>query len=898
MESFDAIIQGLGFTTLLDRTLPQRNARFAPVPESVDSALAALVHQRYPGGLFTHQAESIDRVLLGENVVIATATASGKSLAFAIPALQRVLEDRKARCLFLYPTKALASDQLRTLTTWAADAGLGDVVRRLDGDIQGDARDEVLQNGRVILTNADLVHQTMLRRNNDPQWARIFDHLALVVLDESHVYRGAFGSNMAYVVRRLRQVARNHGSTPQFLAASATSLDPADHLAALTGVPFVCVGGDSDGSAQAERRFVLVASDPDAESGDTNTGLLAALLAGGHRFIAFAQTRKTTELLMAELNDRYPELAQSVLPYRAGYEAADRQAIERALNEGSLQGVISTSALELGVDIANMDTCVMFGLPPSNMAFWQRAGRVGREPGRVGNVLVLPGSTAFDYYYQAHPGELLERPLERLVVQLDNRQVVLGHFACARAERPKGAKYSADLLDADIFGEDFVEFARIIDGMDLDDPVLFSPEPHTDVGIRGIADPSFDILWLDPRMPYDLAMQSSRESRLGTLSLSQLLREAYPRAIYWHMGRPYRVTRVHYRDHNVLVDKMSQTRHRTTPVGEINVTPKQTPAANIFRKSEFIHGVECWHTMMSVRTAVRGFREREDGHWVDNQIYAQPLTNRIVTEGVWLLLPEEFGQRTAEGLNAAANALANAYTVLKPCEPTDIAAMAVRRSSADGSSRIYLYDNVAGGLAITQDAYDRLPELIGAAIDLIERCPVCVAEGSDEGCPACVQPSQSYGSDDVSRSQGLDVLQRLAEVVGQGAVVHPVVTETFKRRAAGMLSSVSVEALQEEITAAAGSLARRYFPVGTLLRTITGFEGRVVETCLEGRDRRYILEDERGYPKQFIDTSINLELVEGEVQKECLGCGATGLDWDEDPCPNCGASITMAAMRS
>ncbi len=892
IESLDSVLEQTGLTPILDRTLPERPACLAPIPDLVAPQLAALISNRYPDGLFTHQAEAIGQVLGGHNVVIATATASGKSLAFAIPALQKVLEDPSARCLFLYPTKALASDQLKTLKTWTDDAGMGDLVRRIDGDVQGDARDEALRNGRIILTNADLVHQTMLRRNNDSQWSRIFDHLALVVLDESHVYRGAFGSNMAYVLRRLRQVARNHGTTPQFLAASATSLDPAEHLQNLTGLPFVCVGGDSDGSAQAERRFVM-AVPPAEPDPDLNTNVIAALLEAGHRFIAFAHTRKATELLMAELNERHPELAAGVLPYRAGYEASDRQDIERALNDGSLQGVISTSALELGVDIANMDTCVMFGLPPSTMAFWQRAGRVGREAGRTGHVLVIPGSTSLDYYYQSHPAELLERPLERLVVQLDNRQVVIGHFACARAERPKGAKFSADILDADIFGEGFVEFARIIDDVDLDDPVLLSPEPHFDVGIRGIADPSYDILNLPPGMPYDIALKAARDSRLGTISFSQILREAYPSAIYWHMGRPYRVKRVKIHDQEVLVEKMKETNRRTNPIGEVRVTPRQSPAVNIFRRSVFDGGVECWHTMMSVRMAVRGYREREGDRWVDNQMYPQPLTRRILTEGVWLQLDEDFGSRSPEGLSGAANAIANAYTVLKPCEPTDIAAAAVMRSS-DGTSRIYVYDAVAGGLAITQDLYDRLGEVLDEAIDLVENCPVCVAEDSDEGCPACVQLTGSYGSDGVSRSATLEVLRRLQDVTC-GMPVQASVTDTFKRRAAGMLSSVSAEALEQEVVSAQGSMGRRYFPVGSVVRTITGFEGSVVETFLAGRDRAYWLKAENGKEQQFKDTGANLSLVEGDVQKECLACGTDALDWDEDPCPNCGAGLRMAA---
>lgn len=892
-ESLDWVLRRAGLTPVLDRTLPERRACFSEVPETVMPRLAALIRERYPSGLYMHQAQAIDHVLRGENVVVATPTASGKSLVFAIPALQRALEDPNARCLFLYPTKALANDQLKTLKTWAADAGLGDVIRRIDGDIQGDARDEALRNGRIFLTNADLVHQTMLRRNNDSLWSRVFDHLTLVVLDESHVYRGVFGSNMAYVLRRLRQVARNHGSAPQFLAASATSLDPAEHLTNLTGLPFVLVGAESDGSAQAERRFVMATAEPAELDPDTNIRLIVALLEASHRFIAFANTRKATELLIAELNERRPELATSVLPYRAGYEASDRQEIERALGDGSLQGVVSTSALELGVDIPNMDTCVMFGLPPSTVAFWQRAGRVGREPGRTGHVIVIPGSTSLDYYYQAHPNELLNRPLERLVVQLDNRTVAIGHFACARAERPKSARSSTDFLDADIFGQDFVQLARIIDDVDLDDPVLLSPEPHFDVGIRGIGDPSYDILNLLPGLPYDIALRTARERRLGTISHSQILREAYPGAIYWHMGRPYRVKRVRTHDQEVLVESMKDTNRRTNPIGDVRVTPRQTPAFNIFRRAVFDDGVECWHTMMSVRISVRGYREREGDRWVDNQTYPQPLTRRILTEGVWLQLDDRFGPRAPDGLTGAANAIANAYTVLKPCEPTDIAASAVMKS-ADGSSRIYIYDAVAGGLAITQDLYDHLSEVLRAATDLVESCPVCGSDDSDAGCPACVQLTGSYAHEEVSRQAALDVLRRLLAITARKPV-QTSTTETFKRRAAGMLTSVSAEALQQEIVSAQSSMARRYFPPGSVVRTITGFEGVVTETFLVGRDRAYWLKSDNGNEQQFKDTGVNLRLAEGDVMKECLACGLEALDWDEDSCPNCGAGLRLSA---
>lgn len=881
-----SVVESMGFEVLVRQELAGREPAYFELPQGLGGELVDHVRKQYPGGLYGHQAAVIRAALEGRDVAISTATASGKSLSFALPAMQALLDNPRAVCLLLYPTKALASDQLEPLKRLCSAAGLDDVVFRFDGDIQGDDRDRALANGRLFLTNADMLHMTLLRRNNDASYARLWSNLRVVVLDECHVYRGAFGANMAYVLRRMEQVCLNHGSEPQFLAASATSSDPAAHLRSLTGRDFEVVGESENTSGQAERLFMLAKPAEGMGLSDGALVLMKAMVESGRRFVVFAETRKATENLTVEFAEEYPDLAGRVLPYRAGYEAADRHSIESQLHDGTLAGVISTSALELGVDIPAMDVCVMLGIPGSVMSFWQRAGRVGRDKDRPGTVIVIPGKSAVDSFYVAHPDRFMSRNLENLIVQVDNRKLIIDHLACARAERKTGTSAKSWRPSTAVFGEDFVDFASRLETLDLDDPILVSPEPHFEVGIRGVDDPTFKILNPDPRMDRDLAMRHAEQRPLGSLSYSQLLREAYTGAIYLHMGRPYRVKRVKYHDHQVVVEPEKNKGRMTFPIVDVRVTPKVSPSPNIFRRRESASLV-LWHTMMSVRTSTSGYRERAGQEWVDNKVYASPLSRRVETEGVWLQIDPELGPRTTAGLNAAAHAIGNIYALVKPCEPTDIATHAVVRSG-DGSSRIYIYDTVAGGLGITARAFDSIEELLKLALERLESCPHCSELGEDAGCPACAQSSR-WGERDseASRVEGADLLKRLlADLAGGGSTFT---SEGYRRREQGGLSSVEQDALIEQMTARRDSFARRYFREGTILRTPTGFEAPVVETYLRGRDRAYVLDDGRSV-KEFLDTGL-LELAEGEIQKECMACGAVGLDVDIEVCEGCGANI-------
>lgn len=532
---------------------PARQARFSKGPEVLDAKIAEYLNNQFNGNLFIHQAQAIAEVMEGKNVVLSTGTASGKTLSFAVPVFNFLMRDSRAKAMFFYPTKALAGDQLRSLSDMAVALGLGKIVYRFDGDVHEPERREALKKGRLFICTPDVLHATILRRNEDPEYDALLANLALVILDECHVYSGAFGSNMAFVIRRLRQVCKRKGCDPCFIAASATSRNPGKHLEMLVGKSFTVIDESMNGSPHSGRQFLMVK--PQREDDEECVYLfISKLVDEGKRFIAFCHSRRMAELFYYRLVERFPQLKQKVMPYRSGYEPEDRRLIEESLREGTLTGVISTSALELGIDLPGLEYCIHLGLPSTSMSFWQRSGRVGRQPGVQGKIVIIPSGNAIDDYYHNHPEKLYGRQLEELVLHLDNRCLLLSHFACARAE---SGDFENPSLDNEIFGKDFVDLCDKIDEMEFVDDILMSPEPHRHLNIRCIDDPTYEI--------------PSGGRLLGTITFSQLLREAYEGAVYRHMGEAYRVQRVRYKDQIVEVKPESPSA-QTSPAGFIQVS--------------------------------------------------------------------------------------------------------------------------------------------------------------------------------------------------------------------------------------------------------------------------------------------------------------------------------------
>ncbi|HEY2556092.1 MAG TPA: DEAD/DEAH box helicase, partial [Diaminobutyricibacter sp.] len=413
--------------------IPPRPARTASPARPLPSAIARLLPE---GGLWTHQAAAIDLARDAQSVAVATGTASGKSLCYQLPIAEAVVDTPPGTALLVFPTKALAQDQLRSLGSMDVP---GLVAVTYDGDTPSNDRTWARRHANVVLTNPDMLHVGILPHHG--RWSTFLAHLRFVVLDELHTLRGIFGSHVAHLLRRLRRICAHYGSDPTFIFGSATIGRPAELASALCGLPVAEVA--DDGSPRGERLFALwnppltderagVRASSNAETAEVLTGLVSA----GYRGIAFARSRKGTELVASYARRRLPpELSSMVRPYRGGYLAAERREIETELFEGRLAGVVATSALELGIDVGTLDACILNGFPGTIASMWQQAGRAGRSRQRSLAVLVA-GEDQLDQWLMAHPSEVFVRPPEPAVVNPANPFVLLPHVLCAAYEKP------------------------------------------------------------------------------------------------------------------------------------------------------------------------------------------------------------------------------------------------------------------------------------------------------------------------------------------------------------------------------------------------------------------------------------------------------------------------------
>lgn len=423
--------------------IPARPARYAPMPDLVDPRLAAALRARGIEQLYSHQAAAVSAVGRGENVVVATATASGKSLAYTLPVLSRLAGDPAARALYLFPTKALAHDQEAETAAIANAARLPVQVHTYDGDTPRGKRSSIRQSGGVLITNPDMLHAGILPFH--PNWRSLFGRLEFVVVDEIHTYRGVFGSHVANVLRRLQRLCRFYGSDPQFICASATIANPKEHAERLIERPFTLIDESQNGAPQGRKDFILY-NPPiiDEELGLRASTVLAAkdaavtFLTQDTQTIVFARARQTVELLLGYLRDELAFLGRgdtSVAGYRGGYLPLERRAIEAGLRDGAVRGVVATNALELGIDIGALDAAVLTGYPGTVASTWQQVGRAGRRADRSAAVLVA-GNSALDQYLCLHPRYLFGRSPEHALTNPDNLPILTRHLLCAAFELP------------------------------------------------------------------------------------------------------------------------------------------------------------------------------------------------------------------------------------------------------------------------------------------------------------------------------------------------------------------------------------------------------------------------------------------------------------------------------
>ncbi|MBA4357868.1 MAG: DEAD/DEAH box helicase, partial [Desulfovibrio sp.] len=518
------------------RTIPARPARVGypdpPLAPALAQALAAQGVKR----LYRHQLEALALARSGRDLVAATPTASGKTLVYALPVLEHLLANPTAKALFLFPLKALEHDQLQALNTLSVSAGMGPVAAIYDGDTPPALRKRLREHPPpVLISNPDMIHAGICAY--PAAWRAFLANLSLVVIDEVHTYRGVFGSHVAQVLRRLQRLALTQGSRPRFVLSSATIANPAEHAAALTGRAFAPDQVITDsGAPAAGRHFVMV--NPTGAASTTAAYLLTHSVRQGLATICFTRSRLHTELIQSWVTRSNPDLRGRIAGYRAGFLPEERRKVEHDLASGRLAGVVTTSALEMGIDIGELDVCILVGYPGSHINTWQRGGRVGRS-GRDSAIFLVAQPDALDQYFLAHPQEFFDRPLEAAVLDPDNPYLVAQHLVCAAAEEPL-AKDDA-FFDLTLHAETvkgLLERGELL--LDAQGRRYFSSRkrPQRLVDLRGAGE-SFAVV--DPQGRV-----------VGSLDGVRVFKEGYPGAVYLHQTRSYLVKNLDLAQRKVL----------------------------------------------------------------------------------------------------------------------------------------------------------------------------------------------------------------------------------------------------------------------------------------------------------------------------------------------------------
>ena len=720
--------------------LPARAAEFAAFPAGFEALAPALARRGVPR-LYSHQAHALDALGAGADVVLATPTASGKTLVYNLPVLRALAAGEAGHALYVFPLKALERDQRERLLADVQALGFPaeGVVEIYDGDTPTARRKRIRENPpRVLVTTPDMLHAGILPTH--ASWKTFFESLRLIVIDELHTYRGVFGAHVSQVLRRLLRVAAHHGAHPQIVGASATIANPGELAQALTGRAATVI--EADGAPRPRRHVVLM--NPVGSSPYTAAAKLFRLAVGlGLRTIAFTKARRVTELIHSWVVEAEPQLRDRISSYRAGFLPEERREIEQQLFSGALDGVISTSALEMGIDVGGLDVCILVGYPGSQMATWQRAGRVGRA--QEGVVVLIAQPDALDQYLMSHPRMLFERGYEYAVVDPTNAEVAAAHLPCAADEIPlrEGETWLAEPgVRANV--EMVEERGRILRSESGGEWFASRRRPHRDVDLRQ-AGASYAI-------QLDLAQEKPVE--IGTIGSGRVLAECHEGAIYLHRGRQYLVTELDLEQKLVrvrAVDAAWFTRSLSEKETEILSRDAARPAGH-FR---LLRG------RLRVTTRITGFeRRRVSGQEL---IGSEPLDlppSSIETTGIWLEIPDEIpaalraaGLHPMGGLHAVEHTALSMFPLLALCDRHDVGGITTLAHVQVGRAAIFLYDGAPGGMGLATSLFDRVETLLEATLERVRDCP-CEA-----GCPACVHsPKCGSGNRPIDKAAALRAL--------------------------------------------------------------------------------------------------------------------------------------------
>ena len=716
-------------------TIPERAEQYGGFPDGLQPKLVDGLRNRGIHNLYTHQSEAVEAALTGKNVCIVTPTASGKTLCYNVPVLNRLMEKPNARALYLFPTKALSQDQVHELKSTIDDLDVKIGTYTFDGDTPASARKAVRSAGHIVVTNPDMLHAGILPHHTI--WIRLFENLEYIVIDELHHYRGVFGSHLANVIRRLKRICAFYGSNPQFICCSATIANPKEMAEKVIEAPVTLV--DNNGAPAGEKHFLFY-NPPvvNAELGIRKSAVKEVSRLASHfltknvQSIIFARSRLRVEILTTYLKEMVKKMGKNpelVKGYRGGYLPTERRAIEKGLREGKIMSVVSTNALELGIDIGSLDVCIMTGYAGSVASTWQQAGRAGRRS-NTALVILVATSAPLDQYIMNHPEYFFEQNPEHATVDPNNFSIMTSHIKCAAFELP--------FLDDEAFGLDVTSTQEILAYLGehrvirhVKNKWHWSEDtyPAEEVSLRTAAPGNAVIL------------DTTDNGRvIGEIDIFAAPTEVYQNAIYIHQSEQYTIDELDLDDRKAYARPV-ETDYYTD--AQIKVDLK---VLDVFRDLFFddveVHSGELSVTWLPTMYKKIKFGTHENVGW--GEIHLPEST--MHTSAYWIEFPLDMEDRFdlgKEELGASLNALANTLRQVAPvqvmCDLTDIRAHAELRSPFSEHPTIFLYETYPGGVGFSEKLLTHHKALLNAAISLLSNC------SCKEGCPSCIGSALEAG---------------------------------------------------------------------------------------------------------------------------------------------------------
>ncbi|ACL70212.1 DEAD/DEAH box helicase [Halothermothrix orenii] len=709
--------------------IPPKEAEFVDFPGELDPGLAGVLREKGITSLYSHQAESYRAIKDGNHTVIVTPTASGKTLCYNLPVLDDILKDKSNRALYLFPTKALSQDQLAELYDLISRLDEGIKTYTYDGDTQVQARKNIRQSGHIVITNPDMLHTGILPHHT--KWIKLFENLKYVVIDEIHTYRGVFGSHVANVIRRLKRICKFYGSDPVFICSSATIANPREFAGKLIGDKVHLI--DKNGAPRGPRDFIFF-NPPviNRELGIRRSYVLECksfgklFLENDIKTIVFARSRLVTEVILSYLKEHFKG-RKEIRGYRGGYLPGERREIEKGLREGDILGVVSTNALELGIDIGQLDVCIMGGYPGTIASTWQQAGRAGRRNGHSLAVLIA-SSSPLDQFIVNQPEYFFEQPPENALINPDNLYILVSHIKCAAFELPfeDGETFGVETTDEILA---YLEEEKILRYRNGKWYWMAERYPAEDISLRSAS-------------PHDFAViDATRQSKprvIGKVDHFSALTTIHKDAIYLHEGKQYQVKELDYDGKKAYVKQVN-----------VNYYTDASLAVDLRVLDEFdnkeCQGLRIEHGEVVVSAKATMFKKvKFNTH--ENVGYGDINLPEVEmhTTSYWFSFPgyleERFGRKELEsGLLGLSNLLVNIAPIYLMCDPGDIKSTVQVKSPYTGRPTIFVYDSYPGGVGMSEKLFRIHEKVLGTALKQLEECPC------SGGCPGCVGPVNEIG---------------------------------------------------------------------------------------------------------------------------------------------------------